>query len=62
MDSPADKVGIKGGDILVQIDDKKLNSFFELRNFLNSVDKENYKIKVIRGDSLLDFDLTPDIQ
>ncbi len=61
MDSPADKVGIKGGDILVQIEDKKLNSFFELRNFLNSVDKENYKIKVIRGDSLLDFSLKPDI-
>ena len=48
MDSPADKVGIKGGDILVQIDEEKLDSFFALRNYLNSIDKEEYKIKVNR--------------
>ena len=61
MDSPADKVGIKGGDILVQIDENKLDSFFALRNYLNSTDKEEYKIKVNRGTKVLEFSLKPNV-
>lgn len=62
MDSPADKAGVKGNDILVKIDDKKIDSFFYLREHLNSTDKETYKITVSRAGKIIDFEITPDVQ
>ncbi len=62
MDSPADKVGLKGNDILLKIEGKEIGSFFYLRQFLNSSDKDKYKITVSRSGKILDFIITPNVQ
>jgi regulator of sigma E protease len=62
MDSPADKAGIKGGDVLLEIDKTKLNSFFTLRDHLNGTEKSSFNIRVKRGSETLSFSLEPEVK
>lgn len=60
--SPAEKAGLKPGDILVSIDDININNYSikELSDYIiNSMNKE-MKIKVIRDDSEKEFFISKD--
>ena len=62
MDSAADKAGISGGDILLAINGKEINSFFELRNFLNAKEQETYSIKVLKDGQEVEKSIVPEVQ
>ncbi len=60
-DSPAHVVGIKSGDIILSINNKKINSILEVSKYINTSTKERVLIKILRNDRQLEFDLKPEI-
>ena len=60
-DSPAYSAGIKNGDIIISINDKKVSSILEVSTFINTSTDENISIKILRNDNKIDFKLTPKI-
>jgi len=55
-DSPAEKSGIKRGDIIVKVNDEEVNSTQELQDKIRSIDiEENAKIEVVRDGKTINF-------
>ncbi len=61
MNSPADKAGIKGNDLFVSLEGKKVFSFEELRSRLQTYDKKEIEVEIYREGVLKKSTLTPDI-
>ncbi len=58
-DSPAFISGIKSGDIIISINNKKVNSILEVSPLINTSTTENVLIKVFRNDSEREFKVSP---
>lgn len=61
MNSPADKVGIKSGDIFVSLEGQKVYSFEQLRSLLQETTKTPVEVEVFKNGELKKFSITPDI-
>lgn len=61
MTSPADKAGIKSGDVFVSIEEKKILSFEEFRMHLQTISKSNISVQVWRSGELKTFVVSPEI-
>jgi regulator of sigma E protease len=61
MNSPADKAGIKGNDLFVSLEGKKVFSFEELRSQLQTYDKKEVTVEIYHEGQLKKITLTPDI-
>ena len=59
-DSPAYSAGIKSGDLILSINEKKVNSILEVSTFINTSTSENVEIKVLRNNSEINFIVTPE--
>lgn len=58
-DSPAEKVGLKSGDIVFEMAGKKLNGINELTAKVKSEEGKEVELKVQRDNKVLDFKVTP---
>ncbi len=62
MDSPADKVGIMAGDIIVSLNDAEMYSFDQLRARLQDLPaKQKIKLNVKRAGQIKSFEILPEI-
>lgn len=57
--NPAEKAGIKTGDIIEEIDGSKVNSIGEVSNKLNQSDGKALKILLLRDNKKIEVKLTP---
>ncbi len=60
-DSPAYISGIKSGDIILAIDDKKVNSILNVSTYINTSISENIDIKVLRNKDEIILKVKPNI-
>ena len=58
-DSPAYISGIKDGDLILSIDDKKVTSILDVSTFINTTSKKDIVINVLRNDSEISYIVTP---
>ncbi len=57
--SPADKGGIRTGDVILKVNDKNINTFFQLQNIIGSHRRgDTVKIQVLRNKEKLDVQVT----
>jgi regulator of sigma E protease len=61
MNSPADKAGIKGNDLFVALEGKKIFSFEELRTQLQTYDKKEVIAEIYHDGLLKKITMTPDV-
>ena len=61
MNSPADKMGIREGDVFTSLENEKVYSFEELRNKLQSVDKKDVNVEVWSKGQVKKLLITPDV-
>ena len=61
INSPAEQAGLKKGDIIVGINDNKIESLLEVSMFINTSSENNISIKVLRNDAELKLEAKPDI-
>jgi len=62
VDSPAEKVGIKGGDVILSIDDVDIDSWDDILNVVGKSNPEDQmKIKVLRDNKIIEFKLHPTV-
>ena len=59
--SPAYVQGLKSGDLIVSINEKKVNSITEVSTFINASTKENIDIGILRNYEQITFNITPKI-
>ena len=59
--SPAYVAGIKSGDIIFSIDDKKVNSILEVPAFINTSTTDSILIEILRNDQKIDVNVIPKI-
>lgn len=56
--SPADKAGIKAGDVITEMNGQEINNVDEVKSHLQQSDNgADYKMKAKRGNSEMDFDI-----
>ena len=60
-DSPAYTAGIKSGDLIHSINEKKINSILEVSKFINISTDESIVLTVLRNDQKIDFNIVPKI-
>ncbi len=58
-DSPAYISGIKDGDLILSIDDKKVTSILDVSTFINTTSKKDIVVNVLRNDSEISYIVTP---
>ena len=61
IDSPADKAGLKKGDQIIGINNKKINDFDELRIAIIEAGTSEISITAIRDEQKLNFNLAPEL-
>jgi len=59
-DSPAAKAGIRAGDIIVEIDDKKVSDWWDLRKAINSKSEGDVRITIVREKQRQIITVTPE--
>ncbi|KAA3657788.1 MAG: RIP metalloprotease RseP [Calditrichaeota bacterium] len=52
---PADKAGIRVGDVIVQINDDSIHSFYQMTRIISSGSDSTLNVKIARTGSILDF-------
>lgn len=62
MNSPADKAGIKSGDIIFNIGQERVHSFEGLRRVVQGASDEGIEIKILRNSNVMNLKITPDVQ
>ncbi len=60
-DSPAYISGIKKNDMIISIDNKKVDSILEVSTFISTSTSESIKILILRNDKELIFNIKPDL-
>jgi len=60
-DSPAYLSGIKSGDVILSINNKKVSSILDVSTYINTSTKENINIKVFRNSDEIVFKVKPKI-
>ena len=60
MNSPADKAGIKGEDLFTKIEGEKVYSFEELRNKLQTYDKAQVAVEIVRKGEVMKLNVAPE--
>tara|TARA_B100000700_G_scaffold322708_1_gene424844 strand:- start:760 stop:1869 length:1110 start_codon:yes stop_codon:yes gene_type:complete len=61
IESPAEKAGLKKNDIIIGINEKKIESILEVPMFINITSKEKINIKVLRDEKELTFVTKPNV-
>tara|TARA_Y100001970_G_C14125439_1_gene798683 strand:- start:179 stop:1285 length:1107 start_codon:yes stop_codon:yes gene_type:complete len=61
IESPAEKAGLKKNDLIISINDKKIESILEVSMYINTSLKDKVKIKVLRNEKELNFVTQPNI-
>ena len=60
VDGPADKAGLKGGDIIIELNNNKIESIYDYTKSISKLKpKEKTKITVLRNDMRLELEITP---
>ena len=59
MNTPADKAGIKIGDIITSINNKKITNFQKLKNTIQNSSSPQIQIKIIRNKRTIPLTLSP---
>jgi regulator of sigma E protease len=62
MKSPSDLAGLKGGNVIVGVDGKKLNSFYDLRNAIDKAKVGAVNLQVIVNGVEENISLTPQVK
>ncbi len=57
--SPAYTAGIKSGDVILSINDKKVSSITEVSTFINASISDTIDIKVLRNENEIIYNITP---
>ncbi len=57
--SPADKAGLKVGDTVISINNKKIKTWEEFETIVTTSPRETLRLKVKRGDNIIDINLHP---
>ena len=58
-DGPAYTAGIKGGDLILKINNNKVNSLLDVSTYINSSSTKDVKITILRNDVEIDFSVVP---
>ena len=58
-DSPAYVSGIKNGDVILSINNNKVNSILEVSNYINASTSDNIEIKVLRNNEEIEMSVIP---
>ena len=58
--SPAYVSGIKSGDLIISINDNKVNSITEVSTFINASTNEKISIKILRNDNEITYNVMPE--
>ena len=58
-DGPAYTAGIKDGDLILKINNKKVNSLLDVSTYINSSSTKDIKITVLRNDAEIDYIVLP---
>ncbi|MCY4524588.1 MAG: RIP metalloprotease RseP, partial [Halobacteriovoraceae bacterium] len=61
MDSPADKAGMKNGDVITVLSGKPIYSFNQLRTYLQEIKSEKVKLEVWRNGKIMNFTVKPKV-
>ncbi len=61
INSPAEKAGLQKNDIIIGVNNNKIESILEVSMFINSDNNEKINIKVLRNQNELNFETTPSI-
>ncbi len=61
MKSPADKSGLRQGDVLISLEGKEIYSFEDLGQNLQKTKTESVKVAVWRDGEIKNFDIKPDV-
>jgi regulator of sigma E protease len=60
-DSPAYVSGVKSGDVILSINNNKVNSILEVSNYINASTSDSIDLKVLRNSNEIIFPVTPKI-
>ncbi len=61
MNSPADKVGIKGDDVFISLEGEKVYSFEDLRSKLQTYEKKEVKVEIWSKGEIKQITVAPDV-
>jgi regulator of sigma E protease len=61
IDSPAYVSGVKNGDVILSINNNKVNSILEVSNYINASTSDNIDLKVLRNNKEIILSVTPKI-
>ena len=61
MKSPADKAGVKQGDVIISLEGQEMFSFEDLGQNLQGTKSESVKISVWRDGEIKNFNITPEV-
>jgi len=61
MDSAADKSGIRGGDVVLELSGKEITSFFDLKEILNKSSDDIIDLKIWSSGKIKHVKVTPDV-
>jgi hypothetical protein len=58
--SPAEKAGLKGGDVITKLNGKVIKNIYDYTNMLGELKAgQTYKMNVLRGKEILELEVTP---
>ena len=61
IESPAEKAGLKKNDVILSINDNKIESILEVSTFIGTSTKDKIKIQVLRNNEKIIFEAKPEI-
>tara|TARA_B100000674_G_scaffold470724_1_gene458757 strand:+ start:138 stop:1244 length:1107 start_codon:yes stop_codon:yes gene_type:complete len=61
INSPAEKAGLKKNDIIVGINNNKVESILEVSTYINTINSEKVNIEVLRNQKKISFSAIPEV-